>query len=226
MRGRVLYQGTNSVLRLDLEQGEKVKAESGAMVSMSPTMDIDGKLDGGVLSGITRMMAGEKFFFQTVNAVRGSGHVLLAPSVPGDITLLELDGNVEYNVQKDGFLAGADTVEVNAKMQNLFQGLFSGEGFFILKIKGKGLLALSSFGGIHEVNLGVGEECIIDNAHLVAWPSTTQYKVEKASKGWISSFTSGEGLVCRFTGPGKVYIQTRNTKSFASWIKQFIPVAR
>ncbi|RYX99330.1 TIGR00266 family protein [bacterium] len=225
MKSKVLYQGTNSVLRVDLEAKEKIKAESGAMVAMSSTLDIDGKMEGGFLSGVTRMMAGEKFFFQTINAVRGPGHVMLAPTIPGDITLLELDGTVEYNVQKDGFLAGTEGIEVNAKMQNLFQGLFSGEGFFILKIKGTGTLALSSFGGIHEVVLGPGEQCIIDNAHLVAWPSTTQYTMEKASKGWISSFTSGEMLVCRFTGPGKVYIQTRNAQSFASWVKQFIPAS-
>jgi len=225
MRSRVLYQGTNSVLRVDLEAGEKVKAESGAMVSMSSTFDVDGKMEGGFLSGVARMMAGEKFFFQTINATRGPGHVLLAPTIPGDIALIELDGSIEYNVQKDGFLAGSDSIEVNAKMQNLVQGLFSGEGFFVLKVKGIGTLALSSFGGIHEVNLAAGEECIIDNAHLVAWPSTTKYKIEKASKGWISSFTSGEMLVCRFTGPGKVYIQTRNANGFADWVKQFIPAS-
>lgn len=225
MKSKVLYQGTNSVLRVELEPKETVKAESGAMVSMSSTLDIDGKMEGGFLSGVARMMAGEKFFFQTINATRGSGHVLLAPTIPGDIMLIEMDGNTEYNVQKDGFLAGSSTIEVNAQMQNLFKGLFSGEGFFILKVKGKGTLALSSFGGIHEVNLAPGEQCIIDNAHLVAWSSTTEYKMEKAAKGWISSFTSGEMLVCRFTGPGKVYIQTRNAGSFASWVKQFIPAS-
>lgn len=225
MRSKVLYQGTNSVLRVELELKEKVKAESGAMIAMSSNFDIDGKMEGGFFSGVARMMAGEKFFFQTVNATRGAGHVLLAPTIPGDITLIELDGTVEYNVQKDGFLAGADTVEVNAQMQNIFKGLFSGEGFFILKVKGTGTLALSSFGGIHEVNLAPGEEVIIDNSHLVAWPTTTQYKVEKASKGWISSFTSGEMLVCRFTGPGKVFIQTRNSAAFGDWVKQFIPAS-
>ncbi|MBC7473026.1 MAG: TIGR00266 family protein [Candidatus Sericytochromatia bacterium] len=226
MKGRVLYQGTNAIVRVDLEAGERVKAESDAMVSMSSTLDIEGKLEGGVLAGLGRMMAGEKFFFQTIHASRGAGHVLFAPSTPGDIVLLEMDGSTEYSVQKDGFLAGSDTIQVNTKMQNIFQGLFSGEGFFILKVSGKGLLALSAFGGIHAVDIGVGEECIIDNDHLVAWPTTTSYKIEKASKGWISSFTSGEGLVCRFTGPGKVYIQTRNAKSFASWVKQFIPASR
>ncbi|MFN4152736.1 MAG: AIM24 family protein, partial [Candidatus Sericytochromatia bacterium] len=54
-----------------------------------------------------------------------------------------------------------------------------------------------------------------------AWPSTTSYNVEKASSGWLSSFTSGEALVCRFRGPGKIYIQTRNSASFGNWVSQF-----
>jgi uncharacterized protein (TIGR00266 family) len=223
MKAKLLYPGTNSLVEIQLERGERVKAESGAMVSMSGTVDVDGKMEGGILKGITRMMAGEKFFFQTLTAARGAGHVLLAPSIPGDVALLELDGSVEYNIQKDGFLAGSDGIEVNAKMQNLFKGLFSGEGFFILKIQGRGTVAISSFGAIHEINLAPGENLTIDNQHLVAWPTTTQYTITKASKGWISSFTSGEGLVCKFTGPGKIFIQTRNAGSFASWLKPYIP---
>ncbi|GIW22003.1 MAG: TIGR00266 family protein [Candidatus Sericytochromatia bacterium] len=223
MKHKVLYPGTNSMLEIYLERGERVKAESGAMVAMSSTIDVDGKIEGGIMAGLGRMLAGEKFFFQTLVASRGSGTVYLAPSSPGDLVLLELDGSVEYNVQKDGFLAGADSIEINTKMQNLMQGFFSGEGFFILKVRGKGMLALSSFGAIHEISLLPGEEFIVDNQHLVAWPSTINYTIDKASKGWISSFTSGEGLVCKFTGPGKVYIQTRNSNAFGSWIRQFIP---
>jgi uncharacterized protein (TIGR00266 family) len=226
MKARILYPGTNAMLHVDLAPGERVKAESGAMVSMSSSIDVEGKVEGGILKGITRMMAGEHFFFQNLTATRGEGHVLLAPSTPGDIALIELDGFTEYQIQKDGFLAGSDGVIIDTKMQNLVKGLFSGEGFFILKVKGKGTLAVSSFGSIHEIELAPGEECVIDNSHLVAWPSTTNYKVEKASSGWISSFTSGEMLVCRFTGPGKVLIQTRNTESFVSWVKRFIPNAR
>ena len=93
-------------------------------------------------------------------------------------------------------------VEINTAMQNLTQGLFSREGFFVLGVKGKGTVFLSSFGAIHAVNLAEGEEVIIDNGHLVAWPDHMKYKIEKASNGWISSMMSGECLVCRFKGPG------------------------
>ena len=102
------------------------------------------------------------------------------------------------------------------------RGLFSGEGFFVLNIHGKGVVFLSSFGAIHPINLEAGEEVIIDNGHLVAWPDYMKYTVEKASSGWFSSVASGEGLVCRFTGPGTVLIQTRNPDAFSAWMKAMI----
>ena len=224
MKTKLLYPGTNSMIEFQLEPGEAIKAESGAMIGMSTTIDLEGKMEGGLLGGITRMFAGENFFFQTLRAKRGSGNVLLAQSTPGDVVILDLDGSVDYNVQKNGFLAGEETITIGTKAQNIAQGFFSGEGFFILKIGGKGKLVLSSFGAIHEVNLAPGEDYIVDNAHLVAWPTTTPYTIDKASKGWISSFTSGEGLVCKFRGPGKVYIQTRNAQAFGSWVRKLIPV--
>ena len=95
----------------------------------------------------------------------------------------------------------------------------------ILKIGGKGTLILNSFGAIHKIELKPGQEYIVDNSHLVAWSGTTSYTIEKAASGWISSFTSGEGFVCRFRGPGLVYIQTRNPQGFGAWLRQFIPAA-
>lgn len=223
MKHEILYKGAFPMLRVKLEAGENIKAESGAMVSMSPNVELKGTADGGIMRGLGRMLSGESFFFQELTPNRGSGEVLLAPKVIGDIEAVELDGSYKLYVQKDGFLAGTSGIQVNTKMQNLMSGFMSGEGFFIVEISGKGTVFLSSYGAIHAINLGPGEEVVIDNGHLVAWPDYTQYTIEKASKGWISSLTSGEGVVCRFRGEGVVLIQTRNPKSFSGWLKQLLP---
>ena len=226
MKSEILYPGAFPMVRVDLAAGETVKAESGAMVAAAPTIDVESKMEGGFLGALSRkMLTGEKFFFQTLRASRGAGEVLLAPTVPGDILILELDGVNEYMVQKDGFLAGAAGVKIESRIQSLSRGLLGGEGFFILKISGQGQLILNSFGAIHKIELRPEEEYIVDNSHLVAWTATTTYTIEKASAGWIASFTSGEGLVCRFRGPGVVYIQSRNPGGFGAWIRQFIPVS-
>jgi uncharacterized protein (TIGR00266 family) len=226
MKSEILYPGAFPMVRVHLAGGETVKAESGAMVAASPTIDVESKMEGGFLGALSRkLLTGEKFFFQTLRATRGPGEVLLAPTVPGDIIILELDVVSEYMVQKDGFLAGAEGVKIESQMQSLSRGLLGGEGFFILRVGGIGSLILNSFGAVHKIELKPDEEYIVDNGHLVAWSGTTSYSIEKAAAGWIASFTSGEGFVCRFRGPGLVYIQSRNPGGFGAWIRQFIPVS-
>ncbi|QEK11009.1 TIGR00266 family protein [Crassaminicella thermophila] len=226
MNYQILYKEAFPLVEIKLQKGEMIKAESGAMVSMSSTIDVEGRVEGGFMKGLGRMFAGEKFFFQTLIASRGAGEVLLAPSALGGVVDIELDGSYGLCVQKDGFLAATQNIEVSTQMQNLTKGLFSGEGFFIVRISGRGTVFVNSLGAIHAINIPDQEEVIIDNSHLVAWPEYMQYSIEKASKGWISSFTSGEGLVCRFRGPGTVLIQSRNPSGFGSWVRQFIPSSK
>jgi len=224
MKFNIIYPGAFSTLEVSLDEGEAIKAESGAMITMSETVDVDSKMERGLLGGLTRkLLTGETLFFQTLTASRGQGDVLMASAYPGEIAILELDGSEEYILQKDGFLAAEESIEISTKAQNLTKGLFSGEGFFVMRVSGKGKIAISTYGGIHKISIAPGETTIIDNSHMVAWSANANYKIEKASKGWVSSFTSGEGLVCRFQGPGDVYIQTRNSPGFGSWIRQFIP---
>jgi uncharacterized protein (AIM24 family) len=73
------------------------------------------------------------------------------------------------------------------------------------------------------VQLAAGQEYVVDNSHLVAWSATTEYEIRKASSGWMSSITSGEGLVCHFRGPGLILLQTRNPDAFGSWMRGYLP---
>jgi len=223
MNYEILHEGAFAMLRVRLQRGERFKAESGAMVFMTPTVELKGSAEGGMLAGFGRMLSGEKFFFQELTATGGPAEILLSPSNIGSVEAVELDGSYSLYVQKDGFLAGTEGIQVHSKMQNLKKGLFSGEGFFIVEISGRGTVFLSSYGAIHALQLAAGEEVIVDNAHLVAWPQYMEYRIEKASQGWFSSVTSGEGLVCRFRGEGTVLIQSRNPQGFGQWVKQFIP---
>ncbi|NUU64310.1 TIGR00266 family protein [Paenibacillus agri] len=223
MKYEVVHEGAFAMLKVELDPGESVKAEMGAMVAMSPNVELRGTVDGGLMKGLGRMLSGEKFFFQELTATRGHSEVLLSPRSIGNVQAFELDGSYRLLVQKDGFLAGTQGIQVSTKMQNLTRGLFSGEGFFIVEISGRGTVFLSSFGAIHPIHLGPGEEMIIDNGHLVAWPDYMDYKIEKAASGWLNSITSGEAFVCRFRGEGVIFVQSRNPGSFGNWIKSFVP---
>lgn len=227
MEYRIIHEDAFPLIECKLRQGESIKAESDAMVSMAGTLDIRGSMDRNILGGLARrFLAGESFFFQTITASRGPGTVLLGHPAPGGIVDVTLDGTYNLRVQKDGFLAATPGIEIDTTIQNLAQGLFSREGFFVLNIRGRGTVFLSSFGAIHAINLEQGEEVIIDNGHLVAWPDYMHYRIEKASSnGWISSLVSGEGLVCRFTGPGVVLIQTRKPQAFSTWLRSMLPTS-
>ena len=223
MKYEILYPEAFPIVECHLERGESIKAESDAMIAMSPTIDVEGRMDGGILRGLARkFLSGESLFFQELIARRGRGHVLFGHSQIGGIMDIDLDGSYGLNIQKDGFLASTQGIQIDPQAQNLLQGIFSGEGFFILNARGRGTVFVSSYGVIHPINLENGEEVIIDNGHLVAWPDYMNYKIERASNGWISSLTSGEGVVCRFRGPGVVLIQTRNPNSFEAQLEKRI----
>ncbi len=220
----ILYEGAYPIVEFNLKRGETIKAESDAMIAMSGTIDVTGNLNGGILGGLARnFLAGESMFFQELSANRGDGFAILGHSIPGGIIDVELDGSYSLNVQKDGYLASTESIDVSTTTQNLAQGVFSREGFFILKVSGTGVVFLSSYGAIHAINLEHGEEIVVDNGHLVAWADNMDYKIEKASNGWMSSILSGECLVCKFRGPGVVLIQTRNPSGFASWVQKLLP---
>ena len=218
MEYEILYKEAFPVVKCKLNQGEKIKAESDAMIAMSNTIDVEGGVEGGLLKGFTRMLSGEKFFFQYMTAKRGEGELIFGHAIPGGIIDIELDGTYGLNIQKNGFLASTEGIDIDTKVQNLTKGFLSKEGFFILGVRGKGTLFLSSYGTIHPITLKEGEEIVVDNGHIVAWPDYMSYSIDKASNGWVNSFMSGEMLVCKFRGPGTIFIQTRNPAGFSKWI--------
>lgn len=224
MRYEMLGGEAFPMLMVHLEQGESIKAESGAMVAMSEGCTLKGKMDGGILKGIARRFSGESFFLQQIEAEKKAGWAMLATSIPGAISDIELDGSYDMICQKNAFMAGTAGIDVSTKAQSLGRAMFGGEGFFVVKIGGKGHAFLSSFGGIYPVEVPAGETVIIDNGHLVAWPSTMKYDITKGASSWMSAMTSGEGLACRFTGPGTVLVQSRNPVGFGGWLMNLLPL--
>lgn len=181
-------------------------------------------LKGSVKFSMKKMIANADV---AVSTFTGPGELLLAPYSLGDITSIRLTGSESWSVGHDAYLASTQGVIKDYKRQGLGKAIFSGEGLWVAKISGTGILWISSFGAIIRkdvsgvktpgalpttngtVQLVEGEKYIVDNGHLVAW--NTKYVLERsASGGIVSGFASAEGLVCKFTGPGTVFMQTRN----------------
>jgi len=219
MKYELLYQPSFSVARMMLESGEAVRAESGAMVSMTANMHLESKGQGGLGKMLGRLVAGESMFQSTFTAQNGPGEVIFAPSSPGDIYALDVSAH-PMMVTSGCYLAGDTRLEMQTvgNMKNFF----GGESIFMLRIFGAGLLLVSSFGAIHAVQLQAGQQYIVDTGHLVAFSEGMGYNLKKAARGILGSMTSGEGIVAEMTGPGVVYIQTRTPQGFGSWLSPFV----
>lgn len=220
MKYEILYQPSFSVARLMMEPGDTIRAESGAMVSMSPTISMDSKMQGGLGKAFGRLLGGESLFQTTFTATHGPGELLLAPAALGDIVAIPMNGS-GMMVTSGCYLAGDTSLNIETKVN--VRSFFGGEGLFIMRVSGSGALLLSSFGAIYVVDLQPGQPYIVDTGHIVAFSDTMQFEVHRAAKSLWGSFTSGEGFVATFTGPGRIYIQTRAPQSFGPWISQFVP---
>jgi uncharacterized protein (TIGR00266 family) len=221
MRTEILYRPAYAMTKVYLDGGEEVRVEGGAMFSMSEGVSIETKMQGGFLKSLTRsIFGGESFFMNTYKAPQHGGEVDLAPPLPGDMSVLEMDGT-PLKIQSGSFIACAMSVDVDASWGGA-KTFFSSEGLIMLRATGTGTLVLSSFGAIHEQVLAPGEKWVIDTGHLVAFNDDMNFQVRKVG-GIKSTLLSGEGLVVEMTGPGRVLMQTRSTDSFLGWLIPQVP---
>ena len=218
MQINVLYRPSQALAQVWLQHGESVMAETGAMVGMTPNVQMQTQA-GGLGKSLMRMVGGESFFRNTFTAGGGNGEVLFAPPLCGDLAVLDV-GQQQWSISQSAFVASSPTVDIETKSGGL-KGLFSGAGLFGLKTKGQGQVIVGSFGAIEQVM--VDGSMVIDTGHLVAWDANLQYKVGKSGGGWIASFLSGEGLVCHFQGQGMVYLQSRNANEYGQAVGPMLP---
>lgn len=208
---------------VELAAGESVRAETGAMVSMSGNVQVESGVQGGLLkSAMRKVLGGESFFVNTFTAAGAPGQVTFAPSLPGDITPVAVEG--EMFVQSGSFLAGETGIEIETKWGGA-RSFFSSEGLFLLHLKGRGQALISSFGAIHPITLDGSNSLIIDTGHVVGFSPGVQWNVKKIS-GLMTSLISGEGLVCEFSGRGQVWLQTRSNQAFLDWLLPRLPTSK
>ena len=206
--------------RIAIAPGSDVKVEAGAMASMSGDVEIETKATGGLMGGLKRsVLGGESFFINTFRSP-GGGHVAVAAKLPGDMRLLPL-GGATWFVQSGSWIASDPGVDVDTKWGGA-KTFFGGEGLFLLKCAGEGDVLVSSYGAILEQEVPAGESYVIDTGHVVAFEEGIEFGVEKAGS-WKSSILGAEGLVVRFQGPGRVWLQTRSAQDLVGWLKTQLP---
>lgn len=218
-------------LHVTLRHGEKIYCESNAMVMMESALELKGKMNGGLGAALMRTFAnGESFFQQHIEATKGDGDCLLAPTLPGAMQVLDV-GPRQYMISDGAFVAATASVDLNVRTQNIGNALFGQTGgFFITETAGSGQLVVSGFGSVATLDVEPGKDITIDNSHVVCWDSSLRYEISVStnrSSGFlgnlVNSVTSGEGMVLRFSGSGKVVVCSRSRAAFVAWLSSSKP---
>ncbi|TWU01612.1 TIGR00266 family protein [Neorhodopirellula pilleata] len=214
-----------AIAKIHIPAGQKIFAEPSAMVSMSPNVHLEAGFKGGLGKTLGRFLGGESLIINTFTALDGPGEIMFAGGAAGDVAYHRLNGNTMY-LQRGAYMFNSDGVEVTGSWQGA-KGFFSGEGLVLLKASGVGDLFFSSYGAIMPIDVTDG--FMVDTGYIVAFEETLQYRVTvlpglRAGGKIKSFFFGGEGLVCQFAGQGRVWVQTRQAKSFLQWVNPYRPV--
>ena len=214
---------TMPVVVCQLDGGESVICEAGAMSWMTPNMEMQTS-GGGLGKMFGRMFSGESMMQNHYTAKGGPGLIAFASSFPGSIRAYEITPSKPIICQKKAFLASTQGVELSVHYQKkIAGGLFGGEGFIMQKISGSGTAFIEIDGSTVEYNLGAGEQLVVDTGYLAMMDATVQMDVQQV-KGIKNALLGGEGLFNTIvTGPGRVLVQTMPINNFASLIASLLP---
>ncbi len=220
MRYDILSKPSYALVEVHLDPGETIVSDSGAMAWMDPSIQTKTSTRGGAFAGLKRkLLSGESFFQNSHTAVDAPGTVALAGGSAGDVVAHEMQSG-ELLLEKGAYLASTEGIHCDAKWSGL--GGFFNEGLFVLRVTGSGTLFFDAYGDVQEIE--VNGEYLVDNGYAVAWEPSLQYRLTKARR--IRSFLFGDQILLRFSGRGKLWVQSRSPQSLANWVHPFRRVQR
>lgn len=199
------------IVEVELDPGESVRAEAGAMLYMDAAVTMDTGTGGGFMAGLKRRIAGESFFITSfTNTGSGKARAAFSAPYPGKVVALDLaQHGGRFLFQKDAFLCAASGIDIEvAFTKKMGAGLFGGEGFILQRLVGDGLAFAHAGGTIIERTLAAGEALFVDTGCLVGLDESVDYDIQFQG-GFKNALFGGEGLfLTRLEGPGLVYLQS------------------
>ena len=231
---------------VQLRPGQTVYSEAGKFLFSSADVTMETKLTapvgagqpagqaagglGGMLRGAMdvgkRMIAGESFAFCHFTTTGGDGLLALAGVLPGEMRVLELDGQTTWFAEKDAFVAAEAGVNFDIAFSGLRQGLSGGEGFVLEKFTGRGSLIIAGAGNFVDINpADYGGRLKVDTGCVVAWDHRISYGVERVGSlnraGVMNAMFGGEGMsLATLTGNGSVILQSMTIEGLAKALRK------
>jgi uncharacterized protein (TIGR00266 family) len=218
MKFEIKYKPSYALLVANLNQGETLTAESGSMTYMTPNIEVHTRKREKSIWGSLglSLIGGQSFWVNDYTATNGAGEAGFVAAPVGDIKQLDIAPGSGFIIQKSAYIASTAGIDLDIKWEGFSKGLF-GQGLFMIKATGAGQMFINTFGAIDAHTLQAGETLIVDNFHLVGFSEACSYKVTKFG-GLKETLLGGEGLVTQITGPGEVFIQTKNLQEFTEWL--------
>lgn len=218
-----IYGEPMPVVICNVDPGESLICESGAMSWMSPNMQMD-TVGGGAGKVLGRMFSGENAFQNQYTAQGGPGMIAFASSFPGSIRAVEITPEHPVICQKKAFLASTAGVELSVQFQKkLGAGFFGGEGFVMQRLSGNGIAFIEIDGSVMEYNLAPGQQMVLDTGYLAMMDASVQMDVQSV-KGLKNKMLGGEGFFNTVvTGPGKITLQTMPISGFMNLLSGLLP---
>lgn len=220
MQVRTRHTPTFGVARLLLAQGEGVQTGASALLASSYGVGVE-KATATAFRPLARSWRDA----QVCTAPAEGGWVDVAPSLPGDLYVLDLDGATGWFLGRDAWLAAASTVRLDAGWPG-FQAVFGGEVGFLAHAEGSGPAVLCCAGALDLVTLAPGELITVDPGHVVAFADSVQCRLRAVNPSAVQSVRTGAGLVLDFAGPATVVTQTRSPRTMAAWLAGLAPDGR
>ena len=216
-----------SVVICELQAGESMITEKGAMSWMSLNMEMKTSTNGGIGKAFGRMFTGESMFQNIYTAQGGPGLIAFASSFPGSILAFPISVGNEIIVQKSAFLASEAGVQMSVHFHKKFSGgLFGGEGLIMQKLSGQGTAFVEIDGYAKEYELQAGQSIIVDTGYVAAMSATCTMDVQSVP-GVKNMLFGGEGIFnTRVTGPGRVLIQSMPISQMAASLNPFLGTAK
>src|ERR1044072_1204806 len=163
-------------VQIELKRGEELYAEAGAMLYMGPGIDLQARMQGGLMKGLMRkFLSGESLFMSVFCCQTESANVALDNPIAGKIIPIQLNGNAIL-AERNAYLCAIGNIDLTVAFTKRFgAGLFGGEGSLLQKISGQGLVFLHAGGNMLEFNLAPGEQLRVDTVCIVSMAETVDY---------------------------------------------------
>ena len=214
--------GSFPVVICELENGEKMITEKGAMAWMSPNMQME-TTGGGLGRMFSKMFSGESMF-QNIYTAHGAGMITFGSSFPGRILPLTIQPGREVILQKAAFLAAETGVNLSVHFnKKMGTGFFGGEGFIMQRLSGSGTAFVEVDGELVEYTLAPGQQMVVDTGNVLGFDIGVSIDI-RSVPGMKNKLLGGEGLFNTvLTGPGRIWLQTMPLPSVAAAIIPYIP---